>query len=270
VPFAGDSIRHVLTWSTKALPEAQREGDKKIRFFLRNADLYSYLPDQTRGPSTVLWDPAANGGLLPSDKRIPAPQRFAMRGRPSGFRIARQDGWVYADLHSVAALKTQACFTRDDRWTDATDWAVEAWYRVADKGTEPVYGLATSMRPNHGRWAMIYLSDDAVGLMTAHQHDYTVLHKLPMDTTDAFHWYRMVHEGEEGGSVSLAVDGKQIVRLPYGKLFARRGGRGLNIVFGPNAGHCEGRLHVAKFGYRLGGTERLLGPITKPASARRD
>jgi len=44
VPFAGDSIRHVLTWKTAEFAEPQRAGDKKFRFFLKNADLYSYLP----------------------------------------------------------------------------------------------------------------------------------------------------------------------------------------------------------------------------------
>ena len=50
-PFAGDSVRGTLTWKTAQLPEAQRPADKKIRFFLKNADLYSYLPDQTGAPA---------------------------------------------------------------------------------------------------------------------------------------------------------------------------------------------------------------------------
>lgn len=43
-PFMGDSISHELTWQTKAFPADWIEPDKKIRFFLKNADLYSYLP----------------------------------------------------------------------------------------------------------------------------------------------------------------------------------------------------------------------------------
>jgi hypothetical protein len=46
-PFSGDSVRQVLTWKTAELPEAQRSTDKKIRFYLKNADLFSYLPDPT-------------------------------------------------------------------------------------------------------------------------------------------------------------------------------------------------------------------------------
>ena len=52
--------------------------------------------------------------------------------------------------------------------------------------------------------------------------------------------------------------------MPYQDLFVRRG-RGFNVGFGPNAGHCEGRMHTAKFGYRLGSTEVIFGPVKKPA-----
>jgi hypothetical protein len=45
VPFTGDAVQHVLTWKTATLPESQRETDKKIRFILNSADLFSYLPD---------------------------------------------------------------------------------------------------------------------------------------------------------------------------------------------------------------------------------
>jgi hypothetical protein len=44
IPFHGDSVRHSLAWRTEAFPERWRHGDKKIRFYLRDADLYSYLP----------------------------------------------------------------------------------------------------------------------------------------------------------------------------------------------------------------------------------
>ena len=46
VAFQGDSTRHVLAWKTVALPAGQLELDKKIRFLLKNAELFSYLPDQ--------------------------------------------------------------------------------------------------------------------------------------------------------------------------------------------------------------------------------
>ncbi len=45
VPFRGDAVRHVLQWKTAQFSEEQRDGDKKIRFYLKNADLYSYLPE---------------------------------------------------------------------------------------------------------------------------------------------------------------------------------------------------------------------------------
>lgn len=51
VPFTGDSVRHVLTWRTRWFSPELVDADKKIRFFLKNADLYSYLPmdiDTTR------------------------------------------------------------------------------------------------------------------------------------------------------------------------------------------------------------------------------
>jgi hypothetical protein len=47
LPFAGDSVRHPLKWKTGRLPESLLGVDKKIRFFLKSADLYSYLPDQS-------------------------------------------------------------------------------------------------------------------------------------------------------------------------------------------------------------------------------
>ena len=45
VPFSGDSTNHVLTWKTEKLPESHLAGDKKLRFWLKEADLYSYLPE---------------------------------------------------------------------------------------------------------------------------------------------------------------------------------------------------------------------------------
>lgn len=44
VPFSGDAVRHELTWRTARFsPELQRD-DYKLRFWLKDADLYSYLP----------------------------------------------------------------------------------------------------------------------------------------------------------------------------------------------------------------------------------
>ncbi|MDI6828632.1 MAG: hypothetical protein QME62_09130 [Armatimonadota bacterium] len=51
VPFDGDSVKHVMGWKTKTFPADLQDADKKIRFYLKNADIYSYLPadiDTTR------------------------------------------------------------------------------------------------------------------------------------------------------------------------------------------------------------------------------
>ena len=45
VPFEGDSTSHVIEWKTKSFPLDLIDKDKKVRFYLKNADLYSYLPD---------------------------------------------------------------------------------------------------------------------------------------------------------------------------------------------------------------------------------
>ena len=153
VPFSGDAVGHVLTWRTAALPDAYLEVDKKIRFFLKDADLYSYLPDQTSGPVTVVYDPSTNGGLLPSDPELQPGQSFTRTGKPAGHRLVTAEGLTYLDLHSVAADKTNACFSRNQNWTDEQDWCLETWVRVADAGDEPIYGLAVLMRPDYGRAA---------------------------------------------------------------------------------------------------------------------
>ena len=44
IPFKGDSIRYLMRWKTAEFPKKLVDADKKIRFFLKNADLYSYLP----------------------------------------------------------------------------------------------------------------------------------------------------------------------------------------------------------------------------------
>jgi len=51
VPFSGDGVRHRLSWKKAAFDEAQLEGDKKIRFFLRDAELFSYLPVDLAPPA---------------------------------------------------------------------------------------------------------------------------------------------------------------------------------------------------------------------------
>jgi len=260
VPFTGDSTHHVLEWKTKTFPKARLDEDKKIRFYLKNADLYSYLPDQTTGPVTVTYVPADNGRLLASDPKIPAKERFKMSGRPSGYRVVQSGGRVYVDMHSVAALKTNASFFKDANFNDQTDWCVEGWYRIVDQGTEPNYGFATFIRPDCGRGAAIYLSDKATGIMSTKQKVHVVLKSIPFQTTDRFHWYRLVHRGGTDGTVVLSVDGTELARVAFEDLFFRWG-RGHNVGFGPNAGHCEGRMHVARFGYRLGSTDVIFGPV---------
>lgn len=44
VPFTGDAVRHELRWRTDRLPETLLTADAKLRFWLRDADLFSYLP----------------------------------------------------------------------------------------------------------------------------------------------------------------------------------------------------------------------------------
>lgn len=42
VPFRGDDVRHVLSWSTREFTPQQRTLEKRLRFMLKNANLYSY------------------------------------------------------------------------------------------------------------------------------------------------------------------------------------------------------------------------------------
>ncbi|NOZ20064.1 MAG: hypothetical protein GXP25_03140 [Planctomycetes bacterium] len=262
IPFKGDSVRHVLEWKTKALDKSQIEGDKKFRFFLKNANLYSYLPDPTPPPSTVIYDPSKNGGRLPWDKRIPVEQQFGRGGIASGFKVVKEGNLAYLDMHSVASAKTRANAIKSAVFYDDTDWCVEAWYRLADKGDEPNYGLATFVNSPNGRNASIYMSDKEVGILSTDGGAHKVLKAVPMDTTDGFHWYRLVHTGGSKGDIALHVDGKEVIHMPYTNLH-RRDRTTINISFGPNAAHREGRLHVAKFGYRIGSTDPIFGPVNK-------
>ena len=262
VPFTGDSVRHVFTWRTEALPQELAEAPKKLRFYLRNAHLYSYLPDQTTGPQNVVWDPSANGGLPPDDPGIPESRRFDRGGLASGFSMGTEGALSFVDLSSVGDLKTNAIYKRDLNWSDDDDWCVETWLRVVDAGDEPPYGLSVWFRPDTGRNAAIYISAGEVGIQSSFSlTDHRVLRKVPMDTTDAFHWYRLVHEGGAEGTVALLVDGTEVIRMAFAELSIRTG-RGGNIMFGPNASSRTGRLQVARFGYRIGTTDLIFGPVT--------
>lgn len=44
IAFTGDSVRNTLKWNTPAFPKKWVDKDKKIKFYIKNADLYSYLP----------------------------------------------------------------------------------------------------------------------------------------------------------------------------------------------------------------------------------
>lgn len=44
VPFTGDSVHGVIEWKTKSFPSDFTTKDKKIKFYLQNAEMYSYLP----------------------------------------------------------------------------------------------------------------------------------------------------------------------------------------------------------------------------------
>lgn len=43
-PFTGDAVAHELRWKSRQLPAAPETADWKIRFWLRDAELFSYLP----------------------------------------------------------------------------------------------------------------------------------------------------------------------------------------------------------------------------------
>jgi hypothetical protein len=45
VQFSGDSVRHLLKWRIPRFPENKKADDYRIRFWLRNAELFSYLPE---------------------------------------------------------------------------------------------------------------------------------------------------------------------------------------------------------------------------------
>jgi hypothetical protein len=49
IPFKGDSVRHVLKWQKTDFDDPTLSGDKKFRFVLRDADLYSYVPEEFAG-----------------------------------------------------------------------------------------------------------------------------------------------------------------------------------------------------------------------------
>lgn len=42
--FSGDGVRQVLKWKTPQFPEDRKADDYRIRFWLKNAELFSYLP----------------------------------------------------------------------------------------------------------------------------------------------------------------------------------------------------------------------------------
>jgi hypothetical protein len=79
----------------------------------------------------------------------------------------------------------------------------------------------------------------------------------------------MIHRGGAKGTVAIEIDGRKVLSMPYQKLTRRTYTRsGFNVSFGPNAGHCEGRMHVARFGYRIGSTRPIFGPVRKEEKIR--
>jgi len=259
--FSGDGVNHILRWNTAELPDAYLDVDKKIRFILKRADLYAYLPDQTGPPIEIVYAPGENGGFLADDVSLPDALRFSRTGNPAGYVITEEAGLTCVDLHSAGGQMTDASYRKDVRFTDADDWCMEAWLRVVDGGNEPNYGLACFVRPDHGRTVALYLSETQVGINSRKPpHDHRTLKAIAANTTDAFHWYRMVHSGGEAGVVTVAVDGENVLSMPYSDLF-RRTDTGQNLVFGPNAADCEGRMRVARYGFRVGRTDPIFGPV---------
>jgi len=53
-PFTGDAVRHELRWRGDRLPDERIAADTKIRFRLRDADLFSYLPTRLDPAATDL------------------------------------------------------------------------------------------------------------------------------------------------------------------------------------------------------------------------
>ena len=45
VVFRGDAVRHALKWKNAQLSASHTGEDYKLRFWLKNADLFSYLPE---------------------------------------------------------------------------------------------------------------------------------------------------------------------------------------------------------------------------------
>lgn len=57
IPFKGDSTHYLMRWKTAEFSGKIADSDKKVRFFLKDADLYSYLPmdiDQAKDDG-MIW-----------------------------------------------------------------------------------------------------------------------------------------------------------------------------------------------------------------------
>jgi len=74
--FTGDAVRHVLRWTNSQWPAGRRDPDWKIRFWLKDADLYSYLPQSLEQA----------GDSLPRPATVNADSHSAAQPQPKGRR----------------------------------------------------------------------------------------------------------------------------------------------------------------------------------------
>ena len=64
--FTGDAVRHMLTWKHKEFGTGQARDRKRIRFYLKKADLFSYAPGSDRSLSYTSRIGAAPASVVPT------------------------------------------------------------------------------------------------------------------------------------------------------------------------------------------------------------
>ncbi|MBN2448586.1 MAG: PEP-CTERM sorting domain-containing protein [Phycisphaerae bacterium] len=141
----------------------------------------------------------ASSGLMPYDSLIPEAQRFTAFGDPS-YGTLGVDGLNYNDPSTTENLSIRREYTEID---PAADWTYQVTARVNSCERDYLnYAFATGVS-NDTESCLLMVAPDAIGF-TGDTNGWTWLVSYSVDTTDAFHTFRVTKTAD---MIDVFVDG---------------------------------------------------------------
>jgi len=163
----------------------------------------------------------ASSGVLPNDPSIPSESRFSI---VTEGMLSLETGFLHVSdtRTSGGSRKMQIVKTDVDPIQPADSWAYQVQLKMNSHSRPTAnWGAEVGIR-DVARFPVILIARDRVGFAGYNSDSFIDGRVHRLDTTDGFHTYRVVKDGE---NVELFVDdfGSAVLTIPYGRMQSSSG-----------------------------------------------